>query len=425
MSEHAASQSFTNVPCPFCGMLCDDLEVARSDAGSLKVIKNGCPKSSSGFARSVSGAKPQISGRDVELSEAIQKVSELVRAAKQPLYSGSATDVDGMRAIMALADRSGGTVDHALSAALERNLSVLQSAGWIMSTLTEVRNRADVIVIVGTDVQKMHPRFFERIVCPPESMFDTTPEKRTIVFIGEGLDTSGAVGPRIGDVITLPCPSDQIGDVLSVLRARLRDFPVSGQDVAGIAISDLESLAALLRDAHYSVLVWSPAAFDFANGHLAVHTISEIVKDLNTTTRSGGLTLGGNEGLTTASSLCSWQSGFPLRVSYATGKPDYDPAIYSVDRMVTDGEGDLLVWVASISTQLAPPETNIPTVVLGTPGLQVKRQPEVFIPVGTPGVDHVGRLIRVDSVVSLPLQNLHRSELPRVADVLQAVRATL
>lgn len=425
MSEHAASQTFTNVPCPFCGMLCDDLEVARSDAGALKVIKNGCPKSIGGFARSVSGAKPQIAGRDVELSEAVQKVSELVRGAKQPLYSGSATDVDGMRAIMALADRSGGTVDHALSAALERNLNVLQSAGWIMSTLTEARNRADVIVIVGTDVQKVHPRFFERIVCPPESMFDTTPEKRTIVFIGDGLDTSGAVGPRIGDVITLPCPIDQIGDVLSVLRARMRDFPVSGQDVAGIALSDIEALASLLRDAHYSVLVWSPAAFDFVNGHLAVHAISEIVKDLNTTTRSGGLTLGGNDGLTTASSLCSWQSGFPLRVSYATGKPDYDPALYSVDRMVADGEGDLLVWVASISTQLAPPETDIPTVVLGTPGLQMKRQPDVFIPVGTPGVDHVGRLIRVDSVVSLPLQNLHRSELPRVADVLQAVRSTL
>lgn len=425
MSEHAASQTFTNVPCPFCGMLCDDLEVARSDAGTLKVVKNGCPKSSGGFARSVSGAKPQIAGRDVELGEAIQKVSEMVRAAKQPLYSGSSTDVDGMRAIMALADRSGGTVDHALSAALERNLSVVQSAGWIMSTLTEVRNRADVIVIVGTDVQKLHPRFFERIVCPQDSMFDTTPEKRTIVFIGEGLDTSGAVGPRIGDVITLPCPINQIGDVLSVLRARLRGFPVSGQDVSGIALSDIEALAGLLQEAHYSVLVWSPVAFDFANGHLAVHTISEVVKDLNTTTRAAGLTLGGNDGLTTASSLCSWQSGFPLRVSYATGKPDYDPALYSVDRMVADGEGDLLIWVASISTQLTPPETNIPTVVLGTPGLQMKRQPEVFIPVGTPGVDHVGRLIRVDSVVSLPMQDLQRSELPRVADVLQAVRATL
>jgi formylmethanofuran dehydrogenase subunit B len=49
----------------------------------------------------------------------------------------------------------------------------------------------------------------------------------------------------------------------------------------------------------------------------------------------------------------------------------------------------------------------------------------VFIPVGTPGVDHAGRLVRCDSVVSLPLKNLHRAELPRAADVLAAIEAAL
>src|SRR5690606_13307899 len=171
MSELAASQSFTNVTCPFCGMLCDDLEVARSASGGLEVIKNGCPKAVAGFSRPIGDARPQIAGCDVDLSEAVAKAAELIKASKRPLYGGMATDVDGVRAIMALADRTRGTVDHALSATLDRNMNVLQSAGWIMSTLTEVRNRADVIVIVGTDVQQLHPRFFERIVCAPESMF--------------------------------------------------------------------------------------------------------------------------------------------------------------------------------------------------------------------------------------------------------------
>jgi formylmethanofuran dehydrogenase subunit B len=49
----------------------------------------------------------------------------------------------------------------------------------------------------------------------------------------------------------------------------------------------------------------------------------------------------------------------------------------------------------------------------------------VFIPVGTPGVDEKGRLVRCDSVVSLPLRNLHRAELPHVADVLKSIEAAL
>jgi formylmethanofuran dehydrogenase subunit B len=149
------------------------------------------------------------------------------------------------------------------------------------------------------------------------------------------------------------------------------------------------------------------------------------VKDLNQTGRFAGLSLGGAEGGTTAGAVSTWQSGFPLRVSYASGAPDYDPYRYAIARMLAGGEGDLLVWIASFSPDLAPPPTKVPTIVLGTPGLTLAKAPAVFIPVGTPGVDHAGTLIRCDNVVSLPLKNLGRAELPRAADVIAAIEAAL
>jgi formylmethanofuran dehydrogenase subunit B len=63
--------------------------------------------------------------------------------------------------------------------------------------------------------------------------------------------------------------------------------------------------------------------------------------------------------------------------------------------------------------------------VLGTPGLKLASPPAVFIPVGTPGVDHTGRIIRCDSVVSLPLRNLGRSLLPKAADILAAIELAI
>ena len=133
----------------------------------------------------------------------------------------------------------------------------------------------------------------------------------------------------------------------------------------------------------------------------------------------------GEAGLVSAVSVCAWQSGFPLRVSFASGKPDYDSERYDMRKLLATKESDLLVWLASFSPDLAPPDTDVPMIVLGTPGMKLKRPPRVYIPVGTPGVDHAGVIIRVDTVVSLPLRKLRQSKLPRAADVLASIEAAL
>jgi formylmethanofuran dehydrogenase subunit B len=54
------------------------------------------------------------------------------------------------------------------------------------------------------------------------------------------------------------------------------------------------------------------------------------------------------------------------------------------------------------------------------------KEPDVFIPVGTPGIDHRGQIVRCDNVVSLPLKNLERGAgLPSSVDVLAAIEAAL
>lgn len=444
-----ASELYQNVTCPFCGLLCDDLEVSRTGT-TLKVVKNGCPKAAAGFQRVLPEAKPTVGGKEVSLDEAIAAAAAIIKKSNLPLYGGMATDVDGARAVLSLADRSCGVVDHALSEGSFRNYRVVQTSGWIMSTLTETRNRADLIVIVSTDVHKLHSRFFERVVCAPDSMFEDVAKKRTVVFIGEGLDTSAAKGSRIGEVIKLPCPSAQINDVLGVLSALVRGNPLpvaeapapkrggflssllpsrgspsKGKEIAGIKLSELEALAERCKAAKYGVMVWSPTALTVPQADLTVHLISDIVKELNTTTRFAGLSLGGNEGSMSAASAATWQTGYPLRISYAKGYPEHDTYRYAISRMLADNEGDALVWLTSFTTDLGPPPTRIPTIVLGTPGTRLSGTPAVFIPVGTPGVDHTGSMVRCDSVVTLPLKDLGRSQLPRAADVLAAMEAAL
>jgi formylmethanofuran dehydrogenase subunit B len=456
MTAHAegdGTHTYTNVTCPFCGLLCDDLTVTRT--GSALKVSNGCPRATAGFQRPLPPSQPLVRDSEVTLGEAIKAAAALVRQSKLPLYGGMATDVSGQRAIMAIADKTCGVVDHALSEGQYRNFRVVQTSGWIMSTLTETRNRADLIVIVGTDVHKLHGRFFDRIVTPEHTMFDGVGQKRTVVFIGEGLDTSPATGPRIEEVITLPVAKDRIPEVLAAISARVRGFPVlppetpaaapakkaglfssliSGaksapaapaHEIAGVPFDAIEAVAEKCKKANYGVMVWAPPALSMPQADLTVHLMTEIVRELNLTTRFAGLSLGGNEGAPSAASTCTWQTGYPLRVSFANGAPEYDSYRYNISRMLADGEGDLLVWVASIGTDIGLPQTKVPTIVLGTPGVRLAQPPTVFIPVGTPGVDHSGQMVRCDNVVSLPLQNLGRSQLPRAADVLAAIQAAL
>jgi formylmethanofuran dehydrogenase subunit B len=422
--ERASSELFENVTNPFCGTLPDDLTVERTDKG-LKVLKNGCAKSVAGFERKLPPASPQVKGKDVDLAKAIQEAAKLIGKAALPLYGGLATDVEGMRATMALAERSGGIVDHALSEAQYRNFKILQTTGWITTTLTEARNRADLFIIAGSDIHKLHPRFFETIVSPPDSMFDVTAPKRTVVFIGKGLDRSGAKGARVGEVITLGCKDEQAAELVALLRARVRGFRVKPPKLEGVTLAEIDALAERCRGAKYGVVVWAPPSLNFPFAELAVEQFAGLVKDLNQTIRFAGLSLGGAEGATTAGAVCTWISGYPLRVSYASGAPDYDPYRWAIGRMLKEGEGDLLVWIGSISPDFVPPPTKIPTIVLGTPGLALTEPPSVFIPVGTPGVDHAGRLVRVDNVVTLPLKDLGRADLTPVADVLSAIEAAL
>jgi formylmethanofuran dehydrogenase subunit B len=449
MKEGAAAELYNNVSCPFCGLLCDDLEIRRTGA-TLEVIANGCPRSTAGFHRELPAAAPMVDGKEATLEAAIAAAAERIRAAKLPLYGGMGTDVDGARAVLSLADRTCGVIDHALSEGQYRNIKVVQTAGWIMSTLTETRNRADVIVIVGSDVPKLHGRFFDRIVCPPKSMFDSGNQKRTVIFIGEDLDTSAATGPRVGEVITLSCPNSRLPELLGVISARARGFELKAtrtaepkrgllssllpqswissppsEEIVGLKLSAIDAVVEKIKAASYGVMVWSPAGLSFPQADLAVHLICEIVKELNVTTRAAGLSLGGNDGAASAASVATWQTGYPLRVSYANGTPEFDSYRYSIGRMLAENEGDLLVWLSSFSTDLGPPSTRIPKVVLGTPGLRMAQQPAVFIPVGTPGVDHAGTMIRCDNVVSLPMKNLGRSQLPRAADVLAAIEKAL
>lgn len=406
------------VVCPFCALACDDLEV-QSLGGGLDVIAGGCPVSVPAFARPPGDGTPLVVGAPVSLNEAVAYAATLLRASRLPLIGGLGTDTDGARAAVALAETAGGVLDHAGSPGLLVNLRAMQDGGWVATTLAEARNRADLLLFVGTDTTRTAPRLLERLLRPGPRLAEL-PEQRPLVFLG-------ADPPEGVSAKHLPCPPQELPGVVALLHGlvegRAMRAPAAGAE-ADLPLSSLIALAESLRAARYALIVWAAGELPGPHADLLVGRLGGLLRALNGVTRAAGLPLAGPDNVGGVNQVCAWQTGVPLRTSLASGAPGFDPWRYAGGPLLAEGTADCLLWLSSFR-DLEPPVTAAPTIVLARAGHVPARPVDVLIPVGTPGLDHAGSVNRTDGVVTLPLRPLRDLDLPTAAGVLRAIRREL
>lgn len=394
--------------CAGCGLLCDDMSIENKQS-RIHVLNTGCAKSTHFFTQMLGDCSPKINGRPVTLKQAVSHAAGLLKASKKPLFAGLSTDVQGFRAIYNLANKTNGSLQHLNARGMTRNMAVLQSTGWQTTTLTEVKNRADVIVCIGTDIVSHNPRFFERFVWLSNSHADamfTDSKQREVTYIGENLQTQAGISPNGRQPVSINCSKSDLPEILAVLRALIAGKNLKAQSVAGINMSDLWATANKLKQAQYAVLAWITKDLDFPHAELTIQGITETVALLNNqSNRAAGLSLGGSDGDTSANNANTWLSGFSL----------------NNDKV----ECDSLVWINSFNAKNLPTKTNYPVIVLGNTNTEFEQIPDVFIPIATPGLDCAGTLFRVDSAVILPLKKLRENNLPTLSEVARQIEVLL
>lgn len=414
---------FESVPSPFCGIASDDLRIAV-DGVDVRVLENRDSVTGPGFEQPITDTVPRIKGQPALLEDAVKSAADLLQNACLPVFSGFGTDVNDSRAALSLIDRSRGIFDQAKAGAGLRNLLVLADSGWMATTLAELKNRVDVLVIFGTTVETAFPRFFERFIWPQETLFDADTAAREIIYIGPFAADKAAESPDGRLPTCLSCTKEDLPEVAAVLAALANGASLQAESAGGIPVGELQKVIDRLKAAHYGVITWAAGQLDFTHAELTVQRLCKAIVGLNQETRCAALPLGGQDGDRTASQVAAWISGYPTRVSYLRGFPEYDPYHNDTARLLDSGEADLLVWVSSFSTVL-PPDSDIPTIVIGRSGMQFAKEPDIFIPVGVPGIDFQGHTYRCDNVVALPLYKLRESGLPRAADVLKSIEQAM
>lgn len=424
MAPHSRSKSFKDVTCPFCSLLCDDL-VLNNQADDLTIQRNGCPKAVRGFQRKDPHIPPHIHGKETTLDEAVEHAAKILGKARQPIITGLGTDVSGSRAAMSLAETTGAIVDHSHGDAAVKNVMVLQTTGWMLTTLAELKNRADMIIFIGTDGHSNYPRFYDRFVWEQDSLSGLKKNAREIVYIGNNLKTREGISPAGKKPTVIKCADESVGETVSVIRALLNGNDITSEYISNRRLSDLRKLSGRIKDADYPVFVWAAGELTSTHSELTIHSICELVKDLNKSSRAAGLSLAGSNGGVSFLNVCTWQSGYPLRVNYTAGYPHYDLYNHATTETLRKTEADAMLWISSFEADFIPPQTSIPTVVLSRPSIKNALDAEVYIPVGTPGLDHAGNLFRTDNVVNLPLKQVRQTGYQSVADILSRIQEKL
>ncbi len=427
-SGESAANHAAHFVCPFCGLLCDDLPAPASRSDFLawgQQLQSLCPRAGQGVAALSKAATERptvvrIDGQPATLDEAVAEAARRLAAARRPLFGGLSGDVQTVRAALTLADRGGARVVHRNQFNMQRNLFAQQSRGALTATLAEVKNRAELVLVVGGTMTNGFPRLYQRLFAPAPVFANEA--ERTVLLLGAPPPERLPAGVRVESV---DCGNLDLLDAVAVLRAHLLGLPVA----TGNSSNSLASVAQRLRDCRYGAVVWAAAELNFTAADLFVEQLFQMVVDLNKKTRWVCLPLGGNDADLTANAVSTWQTGFPLPIEFS-GTAEAHSVAY--DPFPDYADADLLLWLAPLAGEGKPAlpglPDGIPTVVIGAPSLAGSAPVDakgIFIGVATPGVTGTGHLVRTDGVITMYAAAVLDSPLPAAAAVLERIAAAL
>jgi formylmethanofuran dehydrogenase subunit B len=346
-----------------------------------------------------------INGSSATLDEAIAAGTRMLVDSKQALIAGMGVDIAGARAAITLAEQLGGVIDHMHSPAVLRDLDCARETGVFLTTPLETRARADLILLVGPDLDQLWPQLWDTLRKQPEC--EGKQIKRRIYWICPGRSTI----PEGLGIETIGRDTRPLAEILSVLRTRLRKRPIA---LKGAMARHLDQLALQLPLARFGVAIWSASAIHA----MPIEMLNGIVRDLNDVTRFSSLPLCAPDNAAGVLTACGWMTGFPMSSGFGRGQVEHDPWRFSAARLDSSGEIDCTLWLSAYRP--VPPNwpTQSPLIALTGAKAKFTRPPDVQIAVGCPGVDHDGIAFSAASGGLQHYRASHPSSVPSAAAVL-------
>ncbi len=443
-----------NLVCPVCGCLCDDIEVLV-EGNIIKEVRNACALGEGKllYFNNHRLLKPLIrkNGELVEasLDEAIRRSVKILSEASYPiLYGWSSTSCEAIRVGIELAEEIGGVIDNTSTVCHGPSILSIQDVGMSTCTLGQIRHRADLVIYWGSNPWNSHPRHLRRYTTLTEGRFQGSLWRRYLHYLSSGqalkrfmramrrmfrrrpetsihqktmyqLSRSGRKmivvdvrRTRTADFADyfIQVEPNRDYEVLQALRMLIRDEELEVDEVAGVPVNVLEEIADVMLSCRFGVLFFG-LGLTMSRGKMRnIDAALSLVRDLNRYTKFLIMPMRGHFNVSGANVVFTWQTGYPYAVDLSQGYPRYNPGETSVVDILSRGESDAALIVASDPVSNFPQRAveNLvknPMVVIDPHFTPTSMMADVVIPSAFVGIEAYGTAYRMDRV-PLPLKKI-------------------
>jgi formylmethanofuran dehydrogenase subunit B len=419
-----------DVVCPFCGCLCDDLEVTVED-NRIVAVDNGCTLANAKFMSKERLASPirRIGDgwENISYDEAIQYTVDMLLDADRPLlYGWSGTHGEAQCIGVHVSELVGGIIDSTTSVCHGPSILAIQEVGHPGCTLGQVKNRADVVIYWGCNPLEAHPRHMSRYTTYADGYFlDNAFRERKVIVV----DVRETETARVADeFIRIKAGGDYA--VLSALRAIVRGKgDVVPESVAGVARSQLERIVTLCKDATFGAIFFGLGLTMTRGKYKNIRNAIELVDELSRHTKFTITPMRGHWNVYGSNEVFTWMTGYPYAIDFCRGIAFYNPGETSAIDILAHKECDACLIIGSDPGAHFPRAcvehlADIPTVVIDPVPSMTTALADVQIPVAVSGIDADGTAYRMDGV-PIRVRKVIEPTLPNDREVLKSIHAKM
>ncbi len=390
--------------CPFCGCLCDDIEVTVED-GKIVAVDNACTLGNHKFLgdHRLKGPirRDGDTWKDIGYDEAVEYAVDMLLEADRPLlYGWSGTHGEAQCVGVHMAELLRGVIDNTSSVCHGPSILAIQEVGHPGCTLGQVKNRADLLIYWGCNPIDAHPRHLSRYTRYADGFFleNAFRDRKVIVVDVRKTETT-----NLADEFVQIEPGADYA-VLSALRAIARGKGESlPRTVGGVPREQLFRIVDLCKKAKFGAVYFGLGLTMTRGKYKNIRNAIELVDELSRYTKFTISAMRGHYNVYGSNEVNTWMTGYPFGIDFSRGIAFYNPGETTAVDILARKECDACLIVASDPGAHFPRAcikhlADIPVVQIDPYANATTAFCDVQIPVAVTGIDAEGTAYRMDGV---------------------------
>ncbi len=397
-------------PCSGCSLLCDDI-IVKSDGLFIDKVIGACLKGKERFDQVKAKNRiltPMIRENDNLIKssweKALDKVTQILKKSSKPLlYGFSNVSCEAQLKGIELAKQINGFIDSNSTICQGKVLEVLKETGITLTTISEVINKVDLLIVWGANIAESIPRLFNKLLFSRGKFRMTGREIKTLIII-DPVKTSSFRVMGVRDIALNIEPNKDI-ELIRILKEECcTEGNIPEKGIAGLDKDDLRRLLMQLTGAENGVILIGQGLLSPQDDSNVIKELLELIQMINEKQQKGRIsimTIGGHYNMTGFDHVALTNHGKNQSLQFSNNiLIETDKTVIS---KIKEDDFDCSIIVGSdpishFPQQLSKKLAKKPLILIDNKKSATSYLSDVILPSTITGIESEGLAFRIDHV---------------------------